>query len=62
MSSEEFNFSPKTVSTIQICLTALIPVALMCGGFSLLFFIIDKKEKYVIIVNHLKEIFGGSYE
>ena len=57
MSSEEFNFSPKTVSTIQICLTALIPVALMCGGFSLLFFIIDKKEENMPKPKKVKNLF-----
>ena len=57
MSSEEFDFSPKTVSTVQICLTALIPIALMCGGFSLLFFIIDKKEENMPKAKKVKNLF-----
>lgn len=57
MSSEEFDFSPKKVSTVQICLTALIPIALMCGGFSLLFFIIDKKEENMPKAKKVKNLF-----
>ena len=57
MSSEEFDFSPKTVSTVQICLTALIPIALICGGFSLLFCIIDKKEENMPKAKKVKNLF-----
>ena len=57
MSSEEFDFSPKTVSTVQICLTSLIPIALMCGGFSLLFCIIDKKEENMPKAKKVKNLF-----
>ena len=57
MSSEEFSFSIKTVSAVQICLTALIPISLMFAGFSLLYYIIDNKEENMPKKNKVKSLF-----